>query len=180
MLKKLLLLLLPLNCFAQVPEMIIPEYKHGQDTAFYDAKLLLCDRDEACYFSLTFYYLDKDVWSPKYSWRKTRRVIVTDCPAGNPGHPVMMHGTFKWTSKDYETIYAEEYFTNGHNSGITKLYDKKGNLTMQFDYDKRFQNYQWSYYREEFKDSQLLKGIYWYFDTEKYVWVPVEALTNDQ
>ena len=51
---------------------------------------------------------------------------------------------------------------------------------MQFDYDKRFQNYQWSYYREEFKDNQLFKGIYWYFDTVKYVWVPVEAVTNDQ
>ena len=170
--------LFSVKSFGQVPAMIIPEYKHGQDTLFLDDHLIPCDREISCYYALTFFYLDKDVWSPKFTWRKTRRVITTDCPAGDPGKPVSLHGTFKWTDKKYETLYVEEHFTNGHNSGVTKFFDKKGQVTVQYDYDKRFQQYSWSYYREDFKDGELIKGTFWYFDTTKYVWTPVEAFTK--
>ncbi len=159
------------NLKAQLPEMVLPELKQGEQIIYLDTMLHVVPKESAYYFYYTLYHLDKDVWTLAPTWSKRKNTLVkSGMPAAAKGTPVPLSGTFKWFAKNYKVMLAQIQFANGRYSGTTSLYNKKGELTTEYHYFKQWNRHIWSYYIDRYSKGQLMHSAFESFDTRQGRW----------
>jgi hypothetical protein len=156
---------------AQLPEMVLPELKQGQQIIYVDTMLRVVPKESAYYYYYTWYHLDKDVWTLPPAWRKRKNILVkSGMPVAVKGAPVALSGTFKWFTRNYKVMLAQIQFSDGRYSGTTSLYSKKGELLTEYHYFKPWKGQLWSYYIDRYKEGALVHSAFEAFDMRQGRW----------
>jgi hypothetical protein len=156
---------------AQLPDMVLPEIKQGEQIIYLDTMLRVVSKERAYFFYYTYYHRDNDVWTLAPTWRKRKNVLVkSGVPSATMGSPVALSGTFKWFTRNYKVLLAQIQFTNGRYSGTTSLYSKKGELITEYHYFKTWNRQLWSYYIDRYIKGQLVHSAFEAFDTRQGRW----------
>lgn len=155
---------------AQVPIAHEDTRPSGEYVVYLNAQLLPTSAVRACYFTYAFQYKGKDVWSSKASWRKKGRLVTSGASVPEEGKPQPLQGTFKWFSKNGKVLLAEESFLNGRESGETRIYSSQGKLERVYDYSRKWELKQWSFYLETYERGNLMKSGFMFFNEANGVW----------
>lgn len=156
---------------AQIPEMPLPELLQGEQIIYLDSMLQQVEKDSSFYFFYTWYQLGKDAWTLQPDWRRKNYLLLkSGVTASAKGSPIALSGTFKWFTKNYSRLVAQEQFSNGRYSGQTIVYSNKGIANFIYDYDKKWDGQLWSYYYEVYKAGALVRSAFESFDMDKGRW----------
>ncbi len=140
--------------------------KYGWHIDYLDKSWTVVTKEKSYYYVYTFYYKGKSYDDLKYYTKNGTLKQASTMPTTKLGEPTALNGQFTWLDKDGKT-QSEMQFKDGFRIGTSKIY-KEGKINMESNFDKKYNNQDFSYYLTMYKkDGSISNKGYFKYGTYK-------------